>query len=384
MSNVEDMTVVDLANVAMGSWLWKLNDDTYGWIGWDANQGANQPLIFEDQHDELWVELDNFWPRFTGTQWHVTFPYDGPSIRFRYDGNVTSQEIYWSSGGVEVTTGFNGGFRTDIMNGLYEYVRVFRNRIPDGAYGDDYIVDNDSLFVEVSTDGNHWEVFETSGGIPFGDFRDNASQTPGANVPGFGEGHLSLYVEVGGFTHIENIHGISVPEYHVDGDDGGVHTEDPDNDIPDTYIPYVPPDADAASKTCTSLLDLIRQFSTDVRRSVRIINGNTIEMVPTRETIPAGFRNGYAPKYYVEDEQDLSANTTVLAANRGKLDLRGRAKFETDNDLILTTDWRMPQRLPFLELGNAPVMRVSYTMTPKHFNCEVEFAFPQVPTGVKR
>ncbi len=355
---------MDVKNFEMTPTYWKsFNPNNPELPDWYYFRMEGQLAHFEFHH----MGPDWFWkqplriPERSGFTWEITYPYEGPGWEIQFTNNVDM---------IAVSCGFTTAYNQPRVS-IYGQGSAESSITVPGTSGEGW-----------GTALRYFRVFRLENKLKFqvrvGDKWTTVLVGPEMTNPDAEDFNLAF--EFGGYVDIHRVEGIQM----APGDDGEVVTQDPDNDIPDTYTPYVPPDADAKTKTCTSLLDLIREFSAAIKRPVRIINASTIEVVSTTETIPPGWRNGFAGRYYTNTTQNLEANTTVLAQNKGTLTLSGRAKIRTNDIGIVTTKWRIPQRLPFPGLKNAPVSRVSYSMTPKAFNAEVEFQFPSVPVSVKR
>jgi hypothetical protein len=151
----------------------------------------------------------------------------------------------------------------------------------------------------------------------------------------------------------------------------------------DPFNPYATQPAQT-DPSCATLLDLIREFSAAVRRAVRLIGTNTIEMVPWDEPLPTGFAIADAAGMYHTHSQELKAGDRALSLLAGDLSMEGGASLITNDVRLATSDWRLPQRLPVYGLSVAPVKRVSFTFTPKTFSGSVELVFPAVPLEVRR
>lgn len=168
---------------------------------------------------------------------------------------------------------------------------------------------------------------------------------------------------------------------------------DPEPDDPTAQTPRTPrtldPDATvpARSKTCTNLLDMIREFSTAVKGAVRIVSGSTIEMVDPDEPLPTGWAADDGDECYSRTTQTVSANTKVLRLSNGYMDLAVSADIVTNDAGLLTGGFRIPGRLPGPHLpyglDPAPVSRVSYTLTPTQFSASVDLFYPDTPLIVR-
>jgi hypothetical protein len=143
-------------------------------------------------------------------------------------------------------------------------------------------------------------------------------------------------------------------------------------------------DSDPKTATCSSLLDLIRQFQTDTKSVVRIIDDHTIAFVDPKEPLPTGFDASNGEDYYTAWEQDLASTTKVLLLQSGRLDLTASATLENDDVAIVTSGYQIPGRLPFPGLKPAPANGITYTFTPEGFTSSVTFVYPDPPVQVRR
>lgn len=139
----------------------------------------------------------------------------------------------------------------------------------------------------------------------------------------------------------------------------------------------------AREQACTSLLDLIREFSGAVRAAVRIVDGSTIEMVDPDEPLPDGMYSGQGDHYYSRYTQTVKANTPTLYLSSGYMDLTVSADVVVNDAGIIVGGFRIPARLPVPNLDPAPVSRISYTFTPVEFRASVEMAYPDTPLIVR-
>lgn len=172
-------------------------------------------------------------------------------------------------------------------------------------------------------------------------------------------------------------------------DPGGADLEDvPDHFTPTATAPSVPPppsiDPNPIPIECYSLLDEIRAFSTAVRRAVRITGPTKIEMVNPNAPLPAGWTVDDAGDLYATTTHALVAGEGALSMAYGDLALSVGATIVSDDVRIVTSTWRIPDRLPVYGLQPAPVKRISYTFTPRHFTASVEFHVPTVPLILRR
>lgn len=161
--------------------------------------------------------------------------------------------------------------------------------------------------------------------------------------------------------------------------------DEPELDL-EVYDPF-DPDADAPAvpePECSSVLDLIREFSGLVRRAVRITGPSSISMVDPNAPLPAGYTADDAAGMYHQTQQQLSAGTVVLSLLAGKLGLALSADLVSDDARILTSGWRIPDRLPVYTIAPTAVQRVNYQFTPRGFQASLEFRAASVPLSVRR
>jgi len=170
--------------------------------------------------------------------------------------------------------------------------------------------------------------------------------------------------------------------------DGAPAADSPSDSATDTpastKTPSATNPADAKEKTCSTVLDLIREFQAKSGYAVRIVGASSIELVDPNQSLPAGFVNGQAHRYFSETEQDLAADSRTLRLNAGLMDLNATGELVADDVGIVTSGWLIPRRLPFPGLGVAPVKAVRYSFTPDGFRASVEFAFEDVPLAARR
>jgi hypothetical protein len=164
---------------------------------------------------------------------------------------------------------------------------------------------------------------------------------------------------------------------------------DPDIPVPPYVDPHDPgkvlparghgqanPDRDG------NLLDLIREFSKEVGRAVRLTGVTRISMVNPAEAMPAGWTNDTAEDLYSQGGWSSLAGAPAL--NVSALDLSGTATLVTDDVGLVASTWKLPAKLPVRGLEPTRVQRVSYTFTPEHFTGTVEFSFTSIPDGIRR
>lgn len=172
--------------------------------------------------------------------------------------------------------------------------------------------------------------------------------------------------------------GSGAPPADLPGDSTPIDTP------PSTSIPNATNPADAKDKSCSTVLDLIREFQAQSGYAVRITGASSIALVDPNQALPPGFVNGQAHRYFTETEQDLAADSKTLRLNAGSMDLNATGALLNDDIAIVTSGWLIPRRLPFPGLGVAPVKAVRYSFTPEGFRASVEFAFEDVPLEARR
>lgn len=163
---------------------------------------------------------------------------------------------------------------------------------------------------------------------------------------------------------------------------GYVHA-DPAPTVADPFNPNAVAPAKPGTG-CATLLDLIREFSGQVRRAVRITGPASIGMVDPNEPLPAGFTAADGTGMYSQASQQLTADDVSLSALKGRLTLSMGASVVVNDMRVVDSGWRIPDRLPVYGLDPAAVQRVSYTFTPREFRGTVEFRAATVPLSVRR
>ena len=156
-----------------------------------------------------------------------------------------------------------------------------------------------------------------------------------------------------------------------------------DDPAPDHYVPnqIVPAETDDGSST---LLDLVRAFSTAVHRAVRITGPTTIEMVDPSVPLPPGWANTDAAGMYTTTVRSAAASTQVLSVRAGDVKVDASAQVKANDMRIVLSSWRIPNRLPVYGLPAAPVQRITYTFSPTGFEASVDFHFAAVPIEARR
>jgi hypothetical protein len=151
----------------------------------------------------------------------------------------------------------------------------------------------------------------------------------------------------------------------------------------DKFDPGVTQPADLDSGEDT-LLNLVRAFSSAVRRAVRITGPTTIEMVDPATPLPAGWAAADAKSLYHSASTANAATDVVLSTSAGAVTVTGSADLVADDVRLVRSTWRIPDRLPFYGLPPSPVQRVTLTFTPQGFRASVDFHFAAVPFAARR
>lgn len=152
---------------------------------------------------------------------------------------------------------------------------------------------------------------------------------------------------------------------------------------PDKYKPDAVVKAETESGSST-LLDQVRQFSSIVKRAVRITGSHTIEMVDPAVPLPAGWANADAGSLYTTTLRTAAAEEKVLSIRAGDVKVSGGAHVKTDDVRIVKSTWRIPDRLPVFGLPAAPVKSITHTFSPTGYDSSVEFHFGGVPIEARR
>lgn len=151
----------------------------------------------------------------------------------------------------------------------------------------------------------------------------------------------------------------------------------PIDSLPDAIAP-------AEGAGSSTVLDLVRRFSAATRRTVRIVNAGTIEMVnPNVPYLPSGFTQADAESMYHAASRTAIAGERTLSLEETDLSLSATADLVADDVRVVASDWRLPAQLPCYGLRPAPVRSVSYTFSPDGFSGSMEFDFP-IPSAVVR
>lgn len=153
---------------------------------------------------------------------------------------------------------------------------------------------------------------------------------------------------------------------------------------PASDAPSVPGNRLPDGSGSATILELVREFSSKVRRAVHIVNSKTIRMVDPNDAMPGGLRQADADNMYYTSTQNLTAKENVLRVRTGRLELEGSAGVVTNDIRIVTSGWKIPGRLPVYGIDPSPVKRVSMTFTPTEFTASVDFHLPDPPISVRR
>lgn len=161
-----------------------------------------------------------------------------------------------------------------------------------------------------------------------------------------------------------------------------------DSDVdppPDKFTPDAIAPADKPTDTgSSSLLDLVRAFSSAVRRAVRITGPDSIEMVNPLVPLPTGMVASDARDMYATTMRSAAAETTVLSVRAGDVKVEASAGIVSGDVRVVRSGWRIPDRLPVYGLPAAPVKRITYTYSPTGFTASVDFHFAAVPIEARR
>ena len=226
-------------------------------------------------------------------------------------------------------------------------------------------------------DGDHWLEFKTSAdGLAW----SNLWMWRNLGPDGFGPVKLQI---VGIDVSLASVNVLAVPE-------PGPGTPTPtvvDPFVPAAMAPSVPPPPGPAEENppeCITLLDAIRTFSATVKRAIRIVGPTSIELVDPNAPLPSGWSVDDVDELYSATGHSLTAGETVLSLAAGDLQLAVSASVVTDDVRLITSGWRIPDRLPVYGLDPAPVKRFTATFTPRSFTASVEFHVPTVPLALRR
>jgi len=155
-------------------------------------------------------------------------------------------------------------------------------------------------------------------------------------------------------------------------------------DPPDTPDPKRPDKVvEAWTAGSGNLLDIIRRFSTDVRRAVRLTSEKTVQIVHWPSRMPAGMTQADAASMYHSSTRVATAGVQALSLESNNLAQSASADLCTNDVRLVTSTWRIPDELPVYGIGPAPVARVTYTFSPQGFDGTLEFVFPE-PTAIVR
>ncbi|HLL68807.1 MAG TPA: hypothetical protein VK453_24300 [Micromonosporaceae bacterium] len=261
-----------------------------------------------------------------------------------------------------------------------------------GSHVEDYDPEAHAWLMIVWYDG-HLSFSAGPNGYDWSDFQTFE------DVAAFGD--VTLALGSYGVTHFDNVNVAGAtpgtgdpdnpdpdPPPWVDPDPPWVDTPGGDGDWPepgdpDTIVPAVPADPGGDTRSAT-VLDLIRAFSAQIRRPVRLTGTTSIEIVDINAPLPAGWAQGDADDLYHSTTRTALAGAPVLSVSAGDLALTADADLAADDVRLPASTWRLPDQLPVFGLRPAPVQRVTYTFTPTKFVASVEFHFPAVPLVVRR
>lgn len=120
-----------------------------------------------------------------------------------------------------------------------------------------------------------------------------------------------------------------------------------------------------------TVLALVREFSAQVKRAVRITGPTSIEMVD-----PAAINDLLsvdADVIYSSATTQTAADAKALAVLGGPTTTAASAVIVSDDVALLLSGWRIPDRLPVRGMDAAPVKAVRMDFTPDRFTASVEF-----------
>jgi hypothetical protein len=163
---------------------------------------------------------------------------------------------------------------------------------------------------------------------------------------------------------------------------------EPDHFTPGAMMPADNPAAKPGGSVgdtgSATLLELVRAFSSAVRRAVRITGPTTIEMVDPAEPLPVSFTSGDAGAMYTTTARSASAEEKTLSVRAGDVKVEATANVKSGDVRVVRSTWRIPDRLPVYGLPSAKVKRIAYTFSPDGFESSVEFHFAAVPIEARR
>lgn len=188
------------------------------------------------------------------------------------------------------------------------------------------------------------------------------------------------------------------PEYvHSESEplDTPLDLEPPDSPMPDDFRPDKtlpstcgadnPP---AAAVPCgagsSTVLELVRQFSSQVRRAVRITGPRTIAMVDPNAPMPGDLEQDDADHMYTSITVSARAGEKTLRLGKGEVSMSASGTLKTDDVRIVTEGWHIPGRLPMLTVPPSAVKRVQYEFTPRGFSAAVDFHIPDDTIRARR
>jgi hypothetical protein len=178
---------------------------------------------------------------------------------------------------------------------------------------------------------------------------------------------------------------VSLPVDDTGGSDPWPTGDDPitwpvdDVQLPDAVAP-------ASNGGSSTLLDLIRQFSSATRTPYRLVSANppTIKRVDINTPSPFGYTEGL--DLFTSVLTVSSAGQKTLALLSGELSQTGDQNGLDDDMRIVKSNWAGPPcQLPVAgEARPAPVIRRTWTFTPQGFKHEYSYAYPTPLQSVRR
>lgn len=171
--------------------------------------------------------------------------------------------------------------------------------------------------------------------------------------------------------------------------------EPPEIALPDLFLPGVtlpstcgadnpPAPAVPCGAGSATILELVRQFSSQVRRAVRITGSRTIEMVDPNAAMPGALVQDDADHMYTNVTLAARAGEKTLRLGKGEVSMSASATLKSDDVRVIHEGWQIPGRLPALTVPPSAVKRVQYDFTPRGFTAGVDFHIPDDTIRARR